>query len=107
VGIEIGEFWRRYHTPLSAEGVFILEEREQRDRIAHARTALGLGEANVVVGQFKVSNIVSEFAMVVIMTVCRYSCPRQHSTCWRTAYAQQMLMSRSAIAYMMLRSKPG
>ena len=75
MGVEIGEFWRRYRTPLSAEGVFIPEEREQRDGIAHARTALGLGEADVVVGRLKVSNIVSEFATVVIMTVCRYSCP--------------------------------
>jgi len=107
VGVEIGEFWRRYRTPLSAEGVFIPEEREQRDGIAYARTALGLGEADVVVGQFKVSNIVSEFATVVIMTVYRYSCPRRHSTRWRTAYAQQTSTSRSAIAYVMPRSKPG
>ena len=64
-------------------GIPIPEEREQRDRVACVRTALGLGEADMVVGQFKVRSIVTEFAMVLIMMICRYSCPRQHSTCWR------------------------
>ena len=107
VGVEIGEFWKRHYTPLSALGVPILEEREQRDGVACVRTALGLGEADMVVGQFKVRSIITEFATVLIMTICRYSCPRQHSTRWRTVYAQQMSTSRSTTIYMKPKSKPG
>ena len=40
VGVEIGEFWKRHCTPLSALGIPILEEREQRDGVACVRTAV-------------------------------------------------------------------
>ena len=107
MGVEIGEFWKRHCTPLSALGVPIPEEREQRDGVAGIRTALGLGEADMVVGQFKVRSIITEFAMVLIMTICRYSCPRRHSTRWRTIYTQQTSTSRSATVYAKPKSKPG
>ena len=105
VGVKIGEFWKRYCTPLSALGIPIPEEREQRDGVACARTALGLGEVDVVVGQFKVNSIVTKFAMVLIMMIHRYSCPWRHSMCWKTVYAQQTLTSRSATIY--AKPKPG
>ena len=107
VGVEIGEFWKRHCTPLSALGIPILEQREQRDGVACVRTVLGLGEADMVVGQFKVCSIVTKFATVLIMTICRYSCPRWHSMHWRTVYAQQMSTSRSTTVYVKLKSKPG
>ena len=48
VGVKIGEYWKRYCIPLSALGVPILEEREQRDGVARARTVLGLDEADTL-----------------------------------------------------------
>ena len=107
VGVEIREFWKRYCTPLSALGVPIPEEREQRDGVAHARTALGLEEADMVMGQFKVSSIVTGFTTVLITMIHRYSYPRWHSTCWRTIYAQQTSMSRSTIIYVKPKPKLG
>ena len=47
----------------------LAEEREQRDGVARTRTALGLGEVDMVMGQFKVSSIVTGFATVLIMTI--------------------------------------
>lgn len=109
VGMTPEEFCERYREGLDAAGVM---EGDGRERAAQARTAFGLGERDLVLGQHKVRcaifrsclSFVAIF-LTVSFLVCRCSCRRRHSTSLRISCDRVMWRSRRGTGFAMRRLK--